>query len=224
MLPRNLNDKVFCGLDIGSQKLKVGLVKVKDSQCEILGAFEHPIYGFKESAVSDLNEFSECINHVLTELSEKTGIRTKELQIGIDGSLIDVRTSSTAIPLVDRGNKVIAEKDLKKLNKQARLLGVKMEEEVLHEMPQMYQVDDMNSATNPVGLYGRKLAVESLMIVSNNDRIKNILKSVNHAGYDVSNLFFGSYVSSDLVLTDKERKQGCVLIDIGSKVTSVMIF
>lgn len=224
MLNRVLKDKVFCGLDIGAQKLKVSLIQVKDSKPEILGAFEHPVYGFKDSSVSDLNEFAECINHVLNELAEKTGVRTKELQIGLDGSFIDVRKTSTAIPLVDKGNKVIAAADVRKLNKQARLLGVKMEDEVLHEMPQIYQVDDINSATNPLGLYGRKLAVNSLMIVSNVDRVKNIFKSVNHAGYAVSNLFFGSYVSSELVLTDDLRKKGCVLVDVGANITSVLVF
>ncbi len=219
-----MKDKVFCGLDIGSQKLKVSLIQIKDSKPEILGAFEHPIYGFKDSSVSDLNEFADCINHVLNELAEKTGVRTKEIQIGLDGSFIDVRKTSTAIPLVDRGNKVIAATDVRKLNKQARLLGVKMEDEVLHEMPQIYQVDDVNSATNPLGLYGRKLAVQSLIIVSNVDRVKNIFKSVNHAGYDVKNLFFGSYVSSEIVLTDDHRNKGCVLIDVGANTTSVLVF
>jgi len=224
MLNRISKEKVYCGLDIGSQKIKVGLIQIKDSKPEILGAFEHPVYGFKDSSVSDLNEFSECINHALNELAEKTGVRTKELQIGLDGSFIDVRRTSTAIPLVDKGNKVIALGDIRKLNKQARLLGVKMEDEVLHEMPQIYQVDDVNSATNPLGLFGRKLAVQSMMIVSNIDRIKNIFKSINHAGYDVSNLFYGTYVSSGLVLTEENRKRGCVLIDIGADITSVLVF
>ncbi len=224
MLNRVLNDKYYCGLDLGAHRFKVGVVKVKDASTEIVGAFEHAVHGFKNSSVSDLNEFSECISHALTELADKTGIRSKELFVGVDGSLIDVRKSSTAIPLVDRGNKVIAEKDLRRLNKQARLLGVRMEEEVLHEMPQIYEVDDVNSATNPIGLYGRKLAVESLMLVSNVDRIKNILKSINHAGYDVTELYFSSFVAGDLILSDQEKQGGIVMIDIGAKITSVLIF
>ncbi|MBP9854028.1 MAG: cell division protein FtsA [Candidatus Omnitrophica bacterium] len=224
MLNKGLKEKVYCGLDIGAQNIKVSLIQSKDSGLEVLGAYGYPIYGFKSSSVSDFNEFSECVHHVLNELAEKTGIRVKSVQLGLDGNFIDVRKTSTAIPLIDKGNKVITDADIRKVNKQARLLGVRMEDQVLHEKPQVYHVDDVNSAINPVGLYGRKLAVESLILVSNVDRVKNILKSVNHAGYDISQLYFGSYVASDLVLTEENRKKGCVLIDTGADVTSVLIF
>lgn len=224
MLNRVLKDKLFCGLDIGANKLKVGLVELKDGKPEILGAFEHRVCGFRDSCVNDLNEFSECVHQVMTELAQKTGIHMKELEIGLDGNLIDIRKSAAAIPLVDRGNKVIAAGDVRKLNKQARLLGVKMEEEVLHEMPQTYVIDDVNAAANPVGLYGRKLAVQSLMVVSDVDKVKNIIKSINHAGYEVRHIFFGSYACSHLLLTDDQRRNGCVLIDIGATVTSILVF
>ncbi len=224
MLNRVLKDKLYCGLDIGANKLKVGLVQLKDGKPEILGAYEHPVCGFRDSCVSDLNEFSECIHQVMTELAQKTGIHMKDIEIGLDGNLIKIRKTAAAIPLVDRGNKVIASGDVRKLNKQARLLGVKMQEEVLHEMPQTYMIDDVNAAANPVGLYGRKLAVQSLMVVSDVDKAKNIIKSINHAGYEVRHIFFGSYACSHLLLAPEQRRNGCVLIDIGATVTSILVF
>ena len=224
MLNRVLKDKLYCGLDIGANKLKVGLVQLKDGEPEILGAYEHPVHGFKDSCVHDLNQFSECIHQVMTELAAKTGVHVKDIEVGLDGNLVKIRKTSAAIPLVDRGNKVIAAGDVRKLNKQARLLGVKMEEEVLHEMPQTYLIDDINAAANPVGLYGRKLAVQSLMVVSDVDKAKNIIKSINHAGYEVRHIFFGSYACSHLLLTPDQRRNGCVLIDIGATVTSILVF
>jgi len=62
MLNKIMSEKYYCGVDIGSQKLKVGILKIKNpTDMELLGAYEHKIYGFKDNAVSDLAEFSECI-------------------------------------------------------------------------------------------------------------------------------------------------------------------
>lgn len=225
MFNRIIKDKYYCGIDIGSRTIKAGILKFKDaSDIKLVGVYEQKTHGFKDNAVSDLDEFSECIHRTMQELIKKTGVKIKEVQVGLGGALIESRPTNTVIPLIDRGNKVITQRDLKKVNENARLLGVQMEEEILHNLPQYYRVDDLNSAANPVGLYGRKLGVHSLMVVINANRIRNIAKAVHQAGYDVENVLFGSYATADVILSEEEKKQGCVLIDIGSQYTSVLIF
>ena len=109
--------------------------------------------------------------------------------------MVETRYSAAVIPLMDRGSKIITHRDVKKVATQARLLGVKMDEIVLHDFPQYYKVDDTNNALNPVGLYGRKLEIKTLLIIVKNNFIKNITKAVNQAGYDVADLFFSSLSS-----------------------------
>ena len=225
MLSKMIKEKYYCGIDLGTQKIKAGILKVKDpTDMELIGAYEHKSHGFKDNAVSDLAEFSECIHHTIHELTKKTGIKFRHVQLGLGGAMIETREINTVIPLIDRGNKIITRRDIKKLNNDARLLGIKINEEILHDLPQYYKVDDVNSALNPIGLYGRKLGVHSLMIIINGNRIRNITKAVHQAGYDVANVFFSSYATSKVVLQDTEKKGGCILIDIGSQYTSVLVF
>lgn len=99
-----------------------------------------------------------------------------------------------------------------------------MEEEILHDIPQQYKVDDMDSVTNPLGLYGRKLGVRSLMVVVHDNFMRNIVKAVHQAGFEVGNVFFNSYAASQVLLQDRERKDGCVLVDIGSRYTTILVF
>ena len=42
---------------------------------------------------------------------------------------------------------------------------MRLEEEVLVDLVRQFRVDDVNVALDPVGLYGRKLEVESLLVV-----------------------------------------------------------
>ena len=220
MFRKMIGERVYCGLDIGSQRIKVGIIKVTDAKLmELLGVYETKTYGFQDASVSDLGDLSECIHQTIQQLIQKTGVKFKEVNLGFGGELVDVREISAMIPLLDRGSKVISGRDVQRVNKQARSLGMKIEEEVLHDLPQFYKVDDADSAINPIGLYGRKLGVQSLMIYANMNRIRNITKAVHQAGYDVMNIFFSSYASSEVILNENEKKDGSLLIDIGSKST-----
>lgn len=225
MINRLMQEKIYCGLDIGSHKIKAAVVRIKESdKSEILGIFEQDMHGFKNGAVSDLSELTESIHHAIDKLAQAAQIKIKDIHLGIGADVIDLREADTVIPLIDRGNKIISLKDIERVNQQARLLGVKMEEEVLHELPQTYLVDDNNNIINPQGLYARKLGVRSLMILCNVNRIHNINTAVNHAGYDVTDFSFSSFAAASVSLSDEELSEGAVIIDIGSNVTSVQCF
>jgi cell division protein FtsA len=220
-----IREKYYCGFDLGSRKVKTGILKIKDiHQMELVGVCEKKTYGFKNAFVSDLGELSECVHGVLQTLSGTTGIKLKELHLGVGGDLVEVRQTSTVIPLIDRGNKIITKNDIRKVNEHARLLSLKMEEEVMHDVPQHYMIDDGNMAMNPRGLYGRKLGVHSLMIIAYNNRIRNIVRAINQVGYDVPHVFFSSYAASEAAVTDEQKERGCVLVDVGAKTTSVLMF
>lgn len=92
-------EKYCCGLDIGSHRVKVGLIKAKDADhMELLGAFENKTHGFKDAAVSDLSELSDCIHNTVNELAKRTGVKVREVHLGIGGEMIEARVTSTVIP------------------------------------------------------------------------------------------------------------------------------
>ena len=218
-------ERNFYGLDIGSSRVKASCVNVRNSEnMEILGAQDTPTNGFKKSSISDLGDLAECIQTTLSALSQKTGTKIKDLQLGIGAQLIEHRRSQAIIPLVEQGSKIITPNDVKLVNEQARLLGMKMDEDTIHHFAQVYRIDEVNSALNPVGLYARKLFVDLLLIVMNVTRINNLIKAVNQAGFEVDNIFFTSFAASEVCLNPKVKTDGCALIDIGSSATKVLIF
>ena len=225
MIKKLISERCYCALDVGAQTLKASAIKILDNHTpELIGVYETKTVGFKDASVTDLKELSECINTTLSGLLSRAGLKLREIQLGIGGELIDKRLSNAVIPLTDRGNKVISLQDVKKIQTQARMLGVKMEEIILHDFPQYYKVDDVNTASNPVGLYGRKLEIGTLLVVVNNTVLKNLHKAVNEAGYDVANMFFSSYASAEACLNEFYRKQGCILVDIGAAVSDILFF
>ncbi|MBL8013188.1 MAG: cell division protein FtsA [Candidatus Omnitrophica bacterium] len=225
MIGKLKGEKLSCGLDLGVQTMKASLVRTKDSEnLELLGVHEVKTAGLRGPAVSDLNELSDCIQKAVSGLISKTGYKVKLVNVGLGGDLIGVRESGSVIPLVDHGNKVISALDVKKVRHQARMLGIRLEEDILHDFPRFYKVDDVNTAINPVGLYGRKLCGQFLLVITNMTKLRNIAKAVNQAGYELGRTYFSSYAASQVATTAKTRSQGVAFIDIGSTSTSVLIY
>ena len=225
MLQNMMREQYYCGLDLGAQGIKAALIREhQDDQPELLGVYSVKTEGFQDDSISDMGELSESIHAAISGLSDKTRVKIKEVQVGVGGDLLEQRATSAVIPLVDRGTKIIGHRDVKKVQKQAKLLGVQIDESVLHDFPQFYKVDDVNIAVNPLGLYGRKLEIRSLLMTLHNTIMKNLVKTVNQAGYDVADVFFSSLGASFVSLNSFQKRQGCVLIDIGHSVTNFLVY
>ncbi len=228
MIDRVFREKIFCSLDIGTHNIKGALLKMSTAkgseEMELINVNEHRLYGFKDAHVSNLSELADSINSALKDLTRKYDRQPKEIQLGVSGDLIKSRLAQTIIPLADRGSKVITSKDIEKVNRQVKVLGTKIDEEVLHEIPLQYHIDEADTLLDPSGLYARKLGVDSILILSVENRLRNIVKAVNQAGYEVDHIFFSDYVAADVALKEEERKYGCGFIDVGSQATSVFVF
>jgi len=226
MFQKFMQERYYCGLDVGSQTVKAALIEIQgqDPAPKLLGAFEVPAAGFQDGSISDLAELSESIHEAVNGISKKAGVNLQEVQMGLSAGVIEARLSPAVIPLMDRGSKIITERDIHRIQAQARALGLNVEETLIHDFVQYYKVDDVNTALNPLGLYGRKLEVQSLLIVVNNTFLKNLAKAVNQAGYDLGKIFFTSYASSYAILNDQDRKEGSIFLDIGSSASDMLIF
>ncbi len=217
--------KYFCGVDIGVSCVKAALVKVQDEKnLDLLGVAEIPSSGFKDASVSDLTELAECITRAVKTVASKNNVNISTIHLGMSAEYLTVRHSSAVVPLIDTGSKVISRADIKKVDNQARLLGTALEEEIVHDFPQSYKVDDVNVATNPLGLYGRKIESNLLLLLVNANRMRNLIKAVHQAGFEVSDVSLSSYAASLVSVEETLRNQGCVLVDIGSNTTTALFF
>jgi len=215
----------FCGLDLGTHTMKASIVCAKDEEnLDLLGVYETRATGFKEASISDITELAECIQRTVQGVMQKTGIKIHAVQLGVSGSFLSTRRTSAVIPLIDTGTKVISKFDLRKVDGQAKLLGVNLEEEIIHDFPQWYKIDDINTSINPTGLIGRKIESSLLLLTANSLRVRNLTKAVHQAGFEVNSVAFSGYAASDVAIDSADKENGCALVDIGANITSLIFF
>lgn len=225
MFKRIAPSKYFCGLDLGASAIKTALVKAQDTaNLELLGVFQTRTLGLNNGSISDLAELSQCIKTAVEGVAGKFSVRLQALRLGISAEVLGARRSMAVIPLIEAGTKVISRSDIRKADHQAKLLGITLDEETIHDIPQMYKVDDVNAALDPTGLFGRKLESDLLILAVKASRLRNLVQAVHQSGFEVSRVSCSGYAAAEVALDGDLKARGCALVDIGSNMTSVLLF
>lgn len=219
-----IRNNYICALDIGSSKIDAAVALLKKGRIADLFFETDLVCGVKSGSIVDSVALINCIGRVLKNLKTKSQVKVKEVFVNISGIDLITRHSYAVIPLAERGNKVIALSDLRKVNEQARILGSSLEEEIIHQIPLSYGVDSKKDIANPLGLYSHKLEVDLFMICTNISSVENILRVINQSGYDLGDLYFSGLSLSKILLDNEVTKGTAIICDMGSDFTELLVF
>ncbi len=222
---KNNPSRYIYALDIGSKKLTLAAGALcKDGRLSPIYIETQGSKGIFKGVVNDLAQLSDSIQRLFKKMQARTQEKAQHVAISINGNYIDTRNSVVAMALSERGTRSITKRDMNKLRLDARSLGMELDENLLHEYPQGYSVDRHNMTLNPLGLHGRRLELDLLLVFVKNCYIENIAKAVEQAGFDTGNFVFSAVASAEAVLSDEDKERGAVLVDMGDTLTSILIF
>jgi len=217
--------KIICGLNIGNSNLTAVLAKADLKTVTVLASEIEPARGLSKGTVTNLASLVDSIQNILNKLKDKAKVNIiRQVLVGVNGNYVKARSTFAAIALSELGDRSIKASDIDYLRRQAKLLGIEMEEDVLHEFPQVYVLDDNHSVFDPVGLLARKIKLNSYILSASHTLLGNITNAVEQAGYGVENVVLSPIASSYSVLTEEEKARGVILLDLGGNFTNVLFF
>lgn len=221
-----MRNNYICALDLGSSKIACGLACFsKKGNIRNLFLESIPARGIKKGKISDPIDLSDAIAKLLKIIKGKSGINIKSIYINVYGQDITTKHSHATVALCERGNKIITKRDTERLLEEAKILGSNLGEEVIHQMPLSFKIDEQDNIINPLGLYGHKLEVDLYLICAKSAYIQNISRLINHIGYEIKYMFLSGIAVSRLVFTKELLKKGLnILCDIGSDITQIYLF
>jgi cell division protein FtsA len=212
-------------LDIGSRKLTLAAAPFaqKGSSASVL-VETCPAQGVFKGIVNDIALLGESVGKVFAAMQARTGVKATRTAISINGNYVASRLVRAAMALAERGTRSISERDMVQLDRQARTLGLDLEEILLHEFPQGYYVDRHNATMNPLGLHGRKFETELLVVAAPAVHLENITKAIERAGLDITHVAFSGVAAGDAVLSGEDKEKGAVVVDIGDALSCVLAY
>ncbi|MGC8971760.1 MAG: cell division protein FtsA [bacterium] len=216
-------ERLVSVLDIGTTKICVLVAQMEPKGYQIVGYDITPSSGMKKGAVTDLTKLSESITNAVKNAEKMCKAKLREVSIGVTGDHIFTVVSRGEVEISNRDG-IITEYDVKSAIKNASNCKLPSDRIILHSIPRSFVVDGIKEIENPIGMKGKKLSVDTTIIVGNVSHIQNLVKATENAGLKVKDIILQPYASGKATLTKEEMKDGVCLIDIGGGTTDVAIF
>jgi cell division ATPase FtsA len=176
-----------------------------------------------EKGVLDIDGLTKAIRDSLRLAQEEADIESPKAFVGISGCSLNSEKSRGIVKLNHRGEE-ISDKNVREVLKVANAVPINFDREIIHSIPQEFIVDGQGSIRNPVGLYGVKLEVESLLITAYLPFLQNIIKALNLAGVELEDFVFSGVAASQCLLSQETEGKGVILIEIDNHFTALSVF
>jgi len=219
-----MEEKNIVALEIGSSKVKGAVGRIDD--CGVLtvqAVEEEPLHDcVRYGVVSNVEEVATITARILRKLENRLAPRKiKSVYLAIGGRSLGVNIREAERQLPDEME--VTDLLLRQLKHEVGTRDFS-DRELLEVIPREYMVDKV-VVSRPQGTFGRNVRMSANLITCrpqlkrNLDRIITEKLQLRVNGYIVRQRAQG-----DAVLTDEEKRLGCMLVDFGAETTTVSIY
>ena len=217
------NRNIIAAIDIGTTKI-VAIIgeKLNDGKLKILGMGSSPSTGVKRGVVQNIQKTVQSIADAVNIAQEQSGLKLKEVFVGIAGQHIRSIEGSHQIPRTDFESE-ITQMDINKLKEVMYSMPVEPGEEIIHVVPKSFMVDD-EFDVEPLGMCGKLLSGTFHIVIGQVTSANNIKRCIEKVNISTKNLILEPLASAHAVLTEEEKEVGVALVDIGGGTTDVAVY
>ncbi len=214
----------FAAIDIGTTKVCTVVGEVThEGDIRILGVGIAPAVGLSRGMVENIRDATESIKTSVEKAERSSGTRILSAHVGIAGAQIACLNNRGIVAIPDRSRPILPD-DVARVLDGARVVSIPTNREIIHVIPRYYVVDGQDNVSDPVGMYGARLDVETHIVTGIDAAIQNLTKCVENVGVQVDGLVLEPLASAEAVLDEEEKQQGVVLADIGGGTTNIAVF
>jgi cell division protein FtsA len=213
----------IAGLDIGTTKTCAVVATAGPGGLEIIGVGEAPSTGLRKGVITDLEETVRSIEAATEKAERMAGVHVSHVYVGVTGEHVQ-STNNRGVVAISGEDREVVRGDVKRVVDASKLINIGAERQIIHALPRQFTVDGHDGVTDPVGMSGARLEVDTHIITGGNTFITNVLKCVHRAGLEPAGIVFEPLASSAATLLAEEKHVGVVLLDIGGGTTDVAVY
>lgn len=211
-------------VDIGTSLTKAIIGrKYSEHEVEILGIGTFPSTGLKNGSIVNIETTTKSILESIASAELMAGEEVNSILVNVSGKSIR-SVNEKGIISVSHKDRTINEDDLIRVIDQAQSIAVPVDQEILHVLARQFKVDDEDNVKDPIGMTGVRLEALVHIVLCGITSLQNIQRTVESAGFLLSDRVLSSLASSESVLTTSEKDLGIAVVDIGSGICDVIIF
>ncbi|HEY1867070.1 MAG TPA: cell division protein FtsA [Candidatus Cybelea sp.] len=218
-----MKHETVCGLDIGTTKTCTVVAVNGSAGLEIVGFGEAPSLGMRKGVVVDLDETIKSIEAATERAERMAGTHFDEVFVGITGDHIR-STNNRAVVAVSGEDREVTAGDVRRVIDASKIINLPSDRQIIHALPRYFTVDGQEGVSDPIGMAGGRLEVDTHIVTGSSSFITNVLKCVQRAGLEPLGIVFEPLASSASTLLHEEKQVGVVLLDIGGGTTDIAVY
>lgn len=219
------DDQVLVGLDIGTTKIVIVAGKLNDeNQIEIIGSGRTSSTGVEFGSIYNLEKTINEIQIAAAQLVDDINESIENVYVGIAGKHINNASYNHHINRANGRTETIKKEEIDRLVQEINNLALEPGNELIAVIPQIYTIDNQRKTTSPIGEFGSVLGATFQLVLGNSFEIEKIIRAVHGADLTAKEIILEPQASGLSALSDEEKKEGVVLIDIGGGTSDVAIY
>jgi cell division protein FtsA len=212
------------GLDIGTSRIRCVIGEpAPDGRMNIVGIGEVESKGLRRGVVTSTESVAESIQKAVGEAERVSGLEVEGATVNLSGEHLRGENKNGVVAVAGP-EKEITDEDIERAIDSASAMPLTPGWEIVGRLPQEFIVDGQDGITEPTGMSGSRLEALVHVVTSPSAARQNLVKAVTRAGIDVEQLVLEPLAAADSVLTDDDKEYGCALVNMGSEITSLIIF
>lgn len=209
-------------IELGSDKL-TGIAgrKNPDGSITVLAlASEDSTSYIRKGVVYSIDKTAQGLSNIITKLKNSLQADITQVYVGIGGqSIHSVRNMVIKDLPMDAIVSQGMVNELMDTNRNMTYPDYEIQDAITEE----YKVD-LQYVTDPVGIQASRIEGNFLNILWRRSFYRNLNKSFDNAGIAIAETYLAPVIMADNVLTDAEKRAGCILVDLGAETTTVSVY
>lgn len=224
------DEKYVAAIEISSSKVLavVGKYNCMTGELDVIAAEqEKGLESVKYGLIRNVEEVWMRIARLIQRLESKPAVAPRKIT-GVFVGLSGVSLRSIAVPVsINLGDDIeITDEILDRLFTQTRTSAIDSSLEVVDAVPRVYKVGQQETLS-PKGIIGSSISAEFDLIVCRKEMKRNIMRVFEDklkTQLKMRGLVVTALATGQVVLTDEEKRLGCMLVDMGAETTTVTIY
>lgn len=209
-------------IELGSSKM-TGIAgrKNPDGSISVLAVVKEDSSSFiRKGVVYNISQTVQCITNIVKKLRGTLKTEIAQVYVGVGGQ--SIRSVKNVI-VKDLPAETIVTQDMVNSLMDANRNMSYPDQEILDAATQEYKVDHILQI-DPVGIQCGRLEGNFLNILWRKAFYRNLNKCFDSANVAIAEMYLAPLALADSVLSDAEKRSGCVLVDLGADTTTVSVY
>ena len=214
--------KLVAAIDLGTSKVVCLVGEKTDAGIKIIAMNEAPSKGISRGEVINIQSALDSMLPTIRNVENAIGEQINDIFIGIAGQSVKCIQGTNQTTRINP-DEYITPEEIEQIT-EAMYTNFSTEgDEVIHAVPQSYNIDDFMGNNEPVGMIGRQIYSNFKLFTckrTSSQLKKNVL---SRAALNVKGTYLGPFASAMAVLGEDEKEIGVALLDIGAATTDLII-